>query len=810
MMGLFCGLVGAFVLVTPHHFSAPVYSAIRPYSSWWGILALTAGVALLAVEVFRPRKSIDLLVHALLGAALLALAASFARVQGWTGVITYATLGLGTVFAGLRPRAPVPPVRGGDLFGFLMGVIAAVSGAVQALAPGLFQHPYYGPVRSRLLPLGLGLVVAGALLCLAQLRPLLSPRRAAFIHLVAGLAFVIYGILTSIPLRAWTGIPLYWGCGTAVALLPWLRRRLALLDTSALRTRLGLALGVATSLSLILATAIVTHQEERLVEEQAREALRVEAEAIARNVDDYVELSGARTYAVAALAGRMALTEPAQRELLLGSRRAYPDVTSFRTLDVRGAVVAGVGDTHLPPQLLSRLAGAMRRETRVQLHLVPIEGRPLLLVTAPVHRRARELVGVVVAVFDSEWLARRIVRPGSNVHLADGRGQLIAHRDSPAAGLAELPPGWDREVRAGRSLRLDDGIVSTALVPDLGWVVAVERSHADALAGVRRGRDTAFLLLLVVVPLAVSGGMIAARRIARPLRTLADAVDELAAGNPGAPLGRSDITEVSRLSAAFGEMRDRLAARTRERERLADELRARADALAESDRRKDEFLAMLAHELRNPLGAISNASFLMEQLGPTDPQMARAVSIVRRQIQHLVRLVDDLLDVSRITRGKVELRRERIDLTEVARHAVEMTRPFIDQKGHELRVELPPEPVPLDADATRLEQVLSNLLRNAAKFTEPGGRIDLAVRRDGTEALVSVRDNGIGMAPDLLPRVFDLFVQGEQSLDRSGAGLGIGLTLVRSLVEMHGGSVEVRSQGVGKGAEFTVYLPLAG
>ncbi|HYO11596.1 MAG TPA: sensor histidine kinase [Thermoanaerobaculia bacterium] len=808
-MGFFCGLVGAFILVAPHHFGAPVYAALRPYSSWWGTLSLTAGVALMAVEILRPRRWIVLLVHGLLGAALLGLAASFAWVQGWTGLISYTILGLGTIFAGLRPRTRVPLGEGGDLFALLMGMLATVAGAVQVLTPGVFQNPYYDPIRPFLLPLGLGLLLIGPLLSLAQLRPPLSRSRLAALHLFSGLVFISYGVFSSIPLRAWTGIPLYWGCGTAVALLPRLRRHLDALDTSTLRTRLGLALGVATSLSLILATAIVTHQEERLVEEQVREALRIEAEAIARNVDDYVELSGARTYAVAALAGRIAMTEPAQRELLLGSRQAYPDVAAFRTLDARGAVVAGVGRVQLPPRLLREMAEEMRRKAQVQLQLVRIKGSSLLLMTAPVQRQRRELGGLIVAVFDSKWLARRIVRPGSNVHLGDGRGHLIAHQDTAAGGLPELPQGWDRRVRAGATLQTEDGIVSTARVPDLNWIVAVERSRADALSGVRRGRDTAFLLLLLVVPLAVAGGIATARRITRPLGTLADAVDQMAAGNPGAPLGSSGITEVARLSSAFREMRDRLAARTRERERLSEELRARADALAESDRRKDEFLAMLAHELRNPLGAISNASYLMEQLGPTDPQMVRAVSIVRRQVQHLVRLVDDLLDVSRITRGKVELRRERIDLREVARHAVEMTRPLFDQRGHELRVELPGEPLILEADATRLEQVLANLLRNAAKYTDPGGRIDLAVHRDGTAALVSVRDNGIGIAPDLLPRVFELFAQGEQSLDRSGAGLGIGLTLVRSLVEMHGGTVEARSDGLGKGAEFTVHLPLA-
>jgi len=185
------------------------------------------------------------------------------------------------------------------------------------------------------------------------------------------------------------------------------------------------------------------------------------------------------------------------------------------------------------------------------------------------------------------------------------------------------------------------------------------------------------------------------------------------------------------------------------------------------------------------------------------------VAVIQRQIQHLVRLVDDLLDVSRITRGKVELRRQRIDLGDVVRQTVETVKPLMDAKSHILTVDLPAEPLPLDADPTRLEQVLGNLLRNAAKFTDPGGLIGLAVRRENGQAFVAVHDNGVGIAPDLLPQIFDLFTQGQHGLDRTGAGLGIGLTLVRSLVEMHGGKVEAHSAGLGAGATMVVKLPLA-
>ncbi len=247
-----------------------------------------------------------------------------------------------------------------------------------------------------------------------------------------------------------------------------------------------------------------------------------------------------------------------------------------------------------------------------------------------------------------------------------------------------------------------------------------------------------------------------------------------------------------------------------ERRRLDEELRRRVEELAAEDRRKDEFLAMLAHELRNPLGAISNAGHVLRQLDQTpgaDPRVRDLVGVIGRQIHHLSRLVDDLLDVSRFTRGRIELRKCEEELGPIVQGAVETTRPVLEQKGHRLTVSLPAEPVYLEADATRIEQVLANLLHNAAKFTDPGGKIDLAVEIEGPQLVLRVRDDGQGIEPDLLPRIFDLFVQEDRSLARSHGGLGIGLTLVRSLVERHGGRVEARSEGPGRGSEFVVRLP---
>jgi signal transduction histidine kinase len=232
-------------------------------------------------------------------------------------------------------------------------------------------------------------------------------------------------------------------------------------------------------------------------------------------------------------------------------------------------------------------------------------------------------------------------------------------------------------------------------------------------------------------------------------------------------------------------------------------------ALKDADRRKDEFLAMLAHELRSPLAPISNAAQILRAKAAPDPEVKWAIDVIERQVQHSTRLVDDLMDVSRITRGRIHLRKKRVDLQSVVQQAVESSRPLIDKRQHELTTDLPSEPIVLEADRTRLAQVFLNLLNNAAKYTDPGGRITLSARRVEDAAEIRVTDNGIGIQPDVLPRVFELFTQADRSLERSEGGLGIGLTLVQRLVQMHGGSVEAHSDGIGRGSEFVVRLPLA-
>lgn len=261
----------------------------------------------------------------------------------------------------------------------------------------------------------------------------------------------------------------------------------------------------------------------------------------------------------------------------------------------------------------------------------------------------------------------------------------------------------------------------------------------------------------------------------------------------------TDLTEQKHY-----EQLQRTQAVLKERE---EELRSTATQLTDANRRKDEFLATLAHELRNPLAPIRSGLELMS-LAKDDPEILEQTrGIMEQQVEQMVRLIDDLLDVSRITRGRLELRRSRVELADVIRTAVEASRPFITQAGHELTTAQPDGPIYLEADPSRLTQVISNLLNNAAKFTNPHGRIELSTERLGDGVRLTVKDNGIGIPAEMLEQIFEMFTQVDYSQERGSAGLGIGLTLVRQIVEMHGGTVTVASNGENQGSAFIIFLP---
>ena len=245
-----------------------------------------------------------------------------------------------------------------------------------------------------------------------------------------------------------------------------------------------------------------------------------------------------------------------------------------------------------------------------------------------------------------------------------------------------------------------------------------------------------------------------------------------------------------------------------ERKRLEEELQRRLTQLMDMDRRKDEFLAMLGHELRNPLAAVRNVTELLRRIGRSDPDYQQRCEMLGRQVQQMARLVDDLLDASRITQGKITLREEPLEFMAIVARAIETTRSVINARGHRLSVVMPEEPIRIHGDLTRLVQVFSNLLNNAAKYTPPGGQIYVTAKAVDGQVELRVRDDGAGIAPDLLPRVFELFSQAHQTIERSEGGLGVGLALVRRIVELHAGRVEAFSAGVGAGSEFVVRLPV--
>jgi PAS domain S-box-containing protein len=370
-------------------------------------------------------------------------------------------------------------------------------------------------------------------------------------------------------------------------------------------------------------------------------------------------------------------------------------------------------------------------------------------------------------------------RKRDEMEIHRGREQLQLVADTTPAFIARYDRDrrlvWANKSYAARFGKTPDQLVGSRLVDLVGEDVF--RVSDPLLACVLTGK-----LVQVELEMPYASGARWVHIAVAPTLNLAGAAD-------GCVAVLTDVTDGRRLE--------------QERERALNDLR-------EADRRKDEFLAMLSHELRNPLGPILNAVEVLQHLRPGDEQLAgQNGEIIARQAKHMRRLLDDLMDVSRVSRGEIRLQKQRFDLNVLLGQAAEVSRPMMLEKRHALSIALGPQPIELEADPTRLLQVFDNLLSNAAKYTNPGGHIAIAVAVEEGQAVVTVRDDGIGMTPDLLARAFDLFVQGTRSLDRAQGGLGIGLTLVQTLVRMLGGSVRAASEGPGRGSQLVVKLPLA-
>jgi len=340
------------------------------------------------------------------------------------------------------------------------------------------------------------------------------------------------------------------------------------------------------------------------------------------------------------------------------------------------------------------------------------------------------------------------------------------------------------------------------------FVTAVHVTNLDQLKGYELGAvDYCYV---PIVPEVLRGKVQVLVELYRKRRELERANEALALANT--TLQAEKTRELEQLNLTLAQANAELEKTNQALQREITERKRFEQELQEADRRKDEFLAMLSHELRNPLAAISNVAHVMKASPAIDPQLRWARDVLGRQTGHLTRLIDDLLDVSRITRGKVTLRREPIELKSVVAAAVETTRTLITQRGHALQVDVPEEAIPVLGDRVRLTQVVDNVLTNAAKYTQEGGRITVALEiAAGTpeEALIRVRDTGVGIAAEMLPNLFQLFRRADDSLARSEGGLGIGLALARGLIEMHGGRIEAFSDGPGKGSEFVIRLPRA-
>jgi PAS domain S-box-containing protein len=482
---------------------------------------------------------------------------------------------------------------------------------------------------------------------------------------------------------------------------------------------------------------------------------------------------------------------------LLGERFAVEAVADGATALERAQATLPdliLSDIMMPGLDGHQLLRALRADERTR-------AIPILFVSARAGEASR-VEGLAAGADDylvKPFSARELIaRVGTHLEISRARREVEAARKLLETVVNQMPAGvMIAEAPSGRTLLANERVrsilghspVATRGVPDFG---AYRSFHPD-------GRP--FEAEEYALTRALAGNVVVDEEI-RYLRP--DGTARILSAS-ASPVYDSEGRIVAAVTA-FWDISDRKSVEERNRELLVLERQARADAEVAS-RSKDEFLAMLGHELRNPLAPIVTALQLMRLRG--DDTLIKERTLIERQVHHLIRLVDDLLDVSRITRGKIELRRERIELAEIVAKAIEMASPLIEQRRHQLTVDVPRSGLAVEADAVRMAQVVANLLNNAAKYTEPHGTIVLAAAEHGGTIVLRVLDTGIGLSAEMLPRVFDLFVQEHQALDRAQGGLGLGLAIVRVLVELHGGTVEARSEGHGRGSEFLVRLPAA-
>ena len=443
--------------------------------------------------------------------------------------------------------------------------------------------------------------------------------------------------------------------------------------------------------------------------------------------------------------------------------------------------------------------------------------RHTINLTYPVIDRAGRVVAVVFAAMDlaglDTFVADINLPPGSVLVTSDANGSIISRRPDPERWFGTKVSATLREAMrsAGRHavvLRGSDGVerlhtfarVGPASLSD--YTITIGIPVETVTAGARRAQLMSLIGLAATTMLAMLAAWLAGDvLIVQRVRKLMDTARSIAAGKLDARSGIPyEREEIGQLAEALDEMAASLQKKEAARGLAERELRA-------ADQRKDEFLAMLAHELRNPLAPISTGAHLLKLLHSDNAQITQTCAIIARQVEHMTGLVDDLLDVSRVTRGLVSISTQVLDLRQVIDDAAEQIRPLITTRRHSVVLDLLPDAAPVKGDHKRLVQVLANVLNNATKYTPEGGRIELRLIEDGPDYMITISDDGIGMEPQLVARVFDLFTQAERTPDRSQGGLGLGLALAKSLVELHGGTVRASSPGLGQGSTFTIRLP---
>lgn len=601
-----------------------------------------------------------------------------------------------------------------------------------------------------------------------------------------------------------------------------MKRWISQLAGTTLRHRLSTLVIVALLPAIILtalALAYLAVQQKADAENASAGTLRALLSAIdtelARSVGAAETLAASRRLDTDDIAGFHA---DARRVLV-----SQPNWTTIILLPPDGSLLMNATEplnAKLPGQANDRESFDKALTTRMPAIGRMFSGEPskahVFTIRVPVVRRDKVAYVVSVTIRPDairDILIKQNVRRDAVVSVIDGGGTIVARSRShdDFVGKAPSPDFW-KTIQAD-----DEGWVASRTLDGIDVQTAYMRSNwsgwrmiygvpTDALYGSSR-RSSLIVMLGMLLSLGMGIGAAAffANRIASPIGRLRFAAQALGAGDP-VELPPSNLDEVNALSKALQD-----AAASRQRGELAliaalQEARAARDEAQIVSRNKDHFLAMLGHELRNPLAPIANSLEVMRLQGDDPRQNARAREIITRQLANLTRLVDDLLDISRVTRGIIELKKAPVDFRDLIDSALEICRPLIDRKHQQLDVDRPGEALVLDADRSRVLQAVSNVLNNAAKYTGDGGRIAVSLRREGGEVVLAVRDNGSGLTPQEQNHIFDLFYQGENA--RGSDGLGLGLALADKIVRLHGGSITVSSEGRGKGSEVVFRFPI--